>query len=109
MGCDYYTWIETIIVYKDISGVIRKFIDKEERQKRYVYEDNTDTDFQSLPSIADQLNTEICDYGKKKMFMDTYWLCTYNGKSRIRELCEANEIPLTSLVEVYKQMQGCLR
>jgi hypothetical protein len=106
MGCDYYTWIETIIVYKDLSGTVCRFVERGPTQRRYEDVGEIDTDFKLPPTTGQILADEIRTYSQKKMFMDNYWLCHYNGKMRIRELCTANEIPFDSLIEVYKQLGG---
>ena len=106
MGCDYYTWIETIIVYKDLSGTVCRFVERGPTQRRYEDVGEIDTDFKVPPNTGQILADEIRAYSQKKMFMDNYWLCHYNGKMRIRELCMANEILFDSLIEVYKQMGG---
>jgi hypothetical protein len=106
MGCDYYTWIETIIVYKDLSGAPCRFVDRGPTERHYEDFSSIDTDFKPLPVTGYILAEEIKGYGQKKMFMDNFWLCHYNGKMRIRDICDANEIPFDSLVEVYKQMNG---
>jgi len=106
MGCDYYTWIETIIVYKDLSGVVCRFVDRGTPQRCYEELDDIDTDFKPLPTTGQILNEEIRVYGKKTLFTAGMWVCHYNGKMRIRELCEAHKIPFDALVEVYKQMGG---
>ena len=106
MGCDYYTWIETIIVYKDLSGITCRFVERGPTQRCYENVEDIDTDFKALPTTGQILADEIRCYSQKKMFMDNYWVCHYNGKMRIRGLCMANEIPFDSLIEVYKQMGG---
>ena len=108
MGCDYYTWIETIIVYKDLSGAMDQFVEHGPTERRYEYEtvEYIDTDFKLPPTTAQILADEIRFYGRKLMYTAGLWICHYNGKMRIREICEANEIPFNSLVEVYKQMGG---
>jgi len=106
MGCDYYTWIETIIVYKDLSGVTCRFLERGPTERRYESVEDIDTDFKALPTTGQILADEIRAYSQKKMFMDNYWLCHYNGKMRIREICDKNGISFNSLVEVYKQMGG---
>jgi len=106
MGCDYYTWIETILVYKDLSGTVCRFVQQGEKQRCYEELDDIDTDFKVPPTTGQLLAEEIRVYGKKVMFTAGFWVCHYNGKMRIRELCEANKIPFDSLTEVYKQMGG---
>jgi len=106
MGCDYYTWIETIIVYKDLSGVVGQFVERSPIQRCYETVEDVDTDFKLPLTTSQILNEEIRIYGKKIMFTAGLWICHYNGKMRIRAICEVNGIPFDSLVEVYKQMGG---
>ena len=106
MGCDYYTWIETIIVYKDLSGGTGRYVDRGASQRCYEELEDIDTDFKVPPTTGQILAEDIRVYGKKTMYTAGLWVCHYNGKMRIRELCEANKIPFDSLIEVYKQMGG---
>ena len=106
MGCDYYTWIETIVVYKDLSGSLCRFVDQGAKKRCYEELDDIDTDFKPLPTTGQVLNEIIRVYGKKLMLTAGLWVCHYNGKMRICELCDANKIPFDSLVEVYKQLGG---
>jgi hypothetical protein len=106
MGCDYYTWIETIIVYKDLSGAVTRYVDRGVSQRCYEELDDIDTDFKLPPTTGQILAEEIRVYGKKPMHKAGMWVCHHNGKMRIQEICEKNGIPFDSLVEVYKQMGG---
>jgi len=106
MGCDYYTWIETIIVYKDLSGATRRFVEQGEKQRCYEELDDIDTDFKVPPTTGQILAEEIRVYGKKIMFADGKWLCHLNGKNRIRDLCAAEKLPFDGIIEVFKQMDG---
>jgi hypothetical protein len=106
MGCDYYTWIETIIVYKDLSGATCRFVERGPTERRYESVEDIDTDFKALPTTVQVLADTIRAYGKKTMHTAGFWVCHYNGKMRIREICDKNGISFNSLVEVYKQMSG---
>ena len=106
MGCDYYTWIETIIVYKDLSGGTCRFVERGPTERCYENIGDIDTDFKVPPTTGQILADEIRTYGKKLMHTAGLWVCHYNGKMRIQDICEKNEIPFGSLVEVYKQMGG---
>ena len=106
MGCDYYTWVETVIVYKDLSGATHRFVERGPQEKHYDDLSDVDTDFRALPQTSQLVAEAIRAYGNKKMFTDTYWLCHYNGKLRIKDLCTANDIPFDSLVSVHKQLGG---
>jgi len=106
MGCDYYTWIETIIVYRDLSGATGRFVERGPAERCYEELDDIDTDFKVPPTTGQILAELIRVYGKKTMYTAGLWVCHYNGKMRIRELCATNAIPFDSLVEVFKQMGG---
>ena len=106
MGCDYYTWIETIIVYKDLSGATCRFVERGPTKRCYESFEDIDTDFKALPTTGQFLADEIRAYGKKTLYTVGFWVCHYNGKMRIREICDKNGILFNSLVEVYKQMGG---
>ena len=106
MGCDYYTWIETIIVYKDLSGTLQYFVERGMMEKHYEDLSHIDTDFKLPPSPKQIIDEDIRIYGKKFLYTAGLWICHYNGKMRIYELCETNNIPINSLVEVYKKKNG---
>ena len=109
MGCDYYTWIETVIEYRDTSGVLMTYIDKpeyEQFKRNYVYEESYDSDLEERP---DQLSVDIAHYGKKVLYEDEIWSCTESGKRRSLYLCESQKIPVDRVVTVYKVMNGYWR
>ena len=129
MGCDYYTWIETVIEYKDLSGNLRTYIDKpdfEQYERNYEYNlGNTyDPDFEDRPE-NNELDQKILFYGVKVLFENGKWLCNENGKARImgilnKEFCDMSDdeseeetkndkIPVESLVKVIKRMNGYWR
>jgi hypothetical protein len=109
MGCDYYTWIETVIEYRDTSGVLMTYIDKpeyEQFKRNYVYEESYDSDLEERP---DQLSVDIAYYGKKILYEDEIWICTESGKQRILTVCSSQNIPIDRLETVYKVMNGYWR
>ena len=103
MGCDYRIWIETVVQYRDISGIIQSFIEGEEPQRKY-NQYNGDPDF-DLPY---SLNDEIRDYGRKIMFENNVWFCLPAGKMRIQGICYERKISFDSLVSVFKFKNGYL-
>jgi hypothetical protein len=110
MGCDYYTWIETVVEYRDTSGVLMTYIDKpefEQFKRNYVYDDGCyDPDFEWPPN---QLTVDIAYYGKKVLYENEIWLCIESGKQRILTLCYSQNIPIDRLETVYKVMNGYWR
>jgi hypothetical protein len=111
MGCDFYTWIETVIEWKDLSENLALYIDKpdfEEYTRRYCWRtENYDPDFEEKPE--DELRLEIREFGTKVLFEKGNWLCKEAGKNRILYLLEQQKIPLENLVSVYKRMDGYWR
>ncbi len=111
MGCDYYTWVETVILYRDVSGNSCKFVDKpefEQYTRRYCYGPaGHDPDFDDPPE--GELEREIREYGTKLLFNDGEWLCKEAGKTRIVTICAEEKIPVGQLVRVFKQMNGYWR
>lgn len=109
MGCDYYTWIETVVEYRNASGVLMTYNDKpefEDYKRNYVYEESYDSD---LEEPRDQLALDIADYGKKVLYTNGTWSCTEHGKQRLTTLCTTKQIPLNSVVNIYKVMNGYWR
>jgi hypothetical protein len=112
MGCDYYTWIETVIEYKDVSGNLCKYIEQpefEEYERHYIYsyeETSYDPDFEDPPPKRNHLQEKINEFGVKVLFENNLWKCNENGKRRIIELLEENKIPFESITKVYKCMNG---
>ena len=112
MGCDYYTWIETVIQYTDASGNQREYIDKpayEAYDRHYCFgEVGYDPDFDAPPG-EDELMCMIREYGVKTLYADRKWLCRDHGKQRILEICCHHDIPVGSLTRVFKLMNGYWR
>jgi hypothetical protein len=110
MGCDYYTWVQTVVVYRTSAGSVRTFkpvVSMDEYDRHYDYEnDSRDSDFEEW---IDMLEVRKKEYGKKVLFADGAWTCTQGGRSRIEHLCEKNEISVESLIEVYKILDGYRR
>ena len=110
MGCDYYTWIETVILYRDASGNSCQYVDKpafEQYDRRYrMGTGSYDPDFESPP---DELDQAIRYYNTKLLFNDGEWLCNETGKARVIVICDKQKIPVAELVRVYKQMNGYWR
>jgi hypothetical protein len=112
MGCDYYTWIQTILEWKDTSGRMKQYIEKpefEQYERHYIYsyeETNYDSDFEDPPPKRNHLQEKIEEYGVKVLFEDGSWKCNENGKKRILEILNENKIPVESLTNVYKCMNG---
>jgi len=111
MGCDYYTWIETIIQWKDLSGNLVHYVDKPEFQKydrRYCWRREVyDPDFEDEPE--DELDLEIREYGKKVLFSEGKWLCKEAGKQRILDILAERGVPVERLQYVCKKMNGYWR
>jgi len=48
-------------------------------------------------------------YGERDSIKDGVWICQPEGKERILAICEAQKIPVESLVRVYKFKTGWWR
>jgi hypothetical protein len=111
MGCDYYTWIETVIQYTDASGNQSEYKEKpefEEYERHYCFgSPDYDPDFDDPPE--DELVVQIRQYGVKTLYADGAWRCKESGKQRILEICCHHDIPVASLTRVFKQMDGYWR
>lgn len=108
MGCDYYTWIETVIEYRDASGVLMTYIDKpefEDYERHYDYS-SYDPDLEEKP---DPLSDRIARYGKQALFNNGAWICKEHGKQRILAVCEKQKILADGLLSVFKRMGGYWR
>ncbi len=112
MGCDYYTWLETIIEWKDLSGNLHIYIQTpefEQYERHYRWSDSTyDADFEDPPQ-RDELKEMIWSYGEKIFYENGVWECKEAGKNRILSILDTKKIPLTSVLRVYKQMNGYWR
>lgn len=111
MGCDFMTWVQTYIEYKDLStNEIKIYVElvhpkNIERHYGYFgYENTYDPDFESPPEHP--MFQMINDYGKRLMFENGKWLCNSHGESSVHLLCEENNIPFDNIVCVYKRMDG---
>ena len=101
MGCDYRIWIETVIQYRDASGMIQTEIEGEEPQRRWnIYPH--DTDFEEVYGLSQ----EIREYGKMVLYQDGAWYCLPAGKMRIQEICYKRKIPFDSIVYIFKFKNG---
>lgn len=112
MGCDYYTWIETVIEWKDLSGNIRKYTDKpgfEQYERHYIWNDSIyDADFDDPPE-SDELEEMIFNYGVKVLYENGNWKCKEAGKNRIMYILKYINISPESLIKVCKKMNGYWR
>ncbi len=108
MGCDYYTWIETVIEWIDASGNFNTFIDKpdfEQYNRHYDgYRADYDPDVEDPPKT--NLEIEIENYGEIVLFENGTWLCKEAGKRRILQILNDNHIPIEGLRKVFKRMDG---
>ena len=114
MGCDYYTWVETVILWKDAQGKERHYKEKpgpENYERNYSFRDygSYDPDLEEAPAHDQELKDAIYSYGKKILFENGEWICTEVGKQRILQVCEEHKIPVESITVVYKKMNGYWR
>lgn len=114
MGCDYYTWIETVIQYVDSSNSQKEYVEKPDRddyKRNYDFScysaDKYDPDFDDPPQHP--MYRDIESYGQKDMFINNTWVCKPHGKSTIEELCKDHNIPIDKLMRVFKRMDGFIR
>ena len=111
MGCDYYTWIETVIDYKDLSGKRREYIERpdfEEYERNYEYSSGSyDTDLEDPPENSLEIKKKW--YGEKVLFENGSWKCKEAGKQRVQKLLEEQKISLESVVRIFKRMDGYWR
>ena len=103
MGYDYYTWIDTVIEYVDLSGIQQSVVDSDEKLGKYVYYGDPDFD------EPYNLNREIKSYGKKYLYQNETWRGLSASKERIQGLCTDNNIPFDRLVAVFKVRNGYVR
>ena len=111
MGCDYYTWIETVIIYKDLSGNSCEFVEEvdfDDYKRNYDYGSETyDPDVEDPPE--NPLTRDKRLYGSKYLYCNSMWVCKEPGKIRVLKMLEQHNIPLDRVVEVYKRMNGYWR
>jgi hypothetical protein len=112
MGCDYYTWVETVIQYVDASNNQQEYIEKpafDEYERNYAdgYYSSYDPDFEDPPEYP--MYSDIRRYGQKDMYINNTWICKPHGKSSIEAICEEQKIPIDKLTHVFKRMNGYLR
>lgn len=108
MGCDYYTWHETHILFTDPSGVEVKFVIKDDNKwGHHAYERNYDPDFEDAHPFDQQMRQDIAFYGKKELYHHKYgWSCNLNGKLRIERILAGYLLPVGTLKQVYKVLNG---
>ena len=107
MGYDYMVWIETVVQYRDESGLIKSVIEGDRPQRKH----NTfmgDPDFDLDCDRPYTLNDEIRDYDRKILFQNGIWYCLPAGKIRIQGICYERKIPFDSIVQVFKFKNGFL-
>jgi hypothetical protein len=111
MGCDYYTWIETVIEYRNENGETVTYIEKpefEEYEKHYtVTYLKHDPDFDA--PLEDELKAEIKRYGEPILYNGTRWVCQKAGVDRVTTLLEEQNILLSNVVRVFKRTNGYWR
>ena len=111
MGCDYYTWIETVIVWKDSSGNLVTFVEEvdfDDYKRNYDYTSGSyDADVEDPPENPLDLDKRL--YGEKYLYCNNMWVCKEPGIQRVKGLLEKQNIPLDRLVEAYKRMNGYWR
>lgn len=114
MGCDYYTWVETVIQYVDDSNNQQEYIEKpefERYERNYDYScyggGSYDPDFEDPPEYP--LYSDIKSYGEKDMFVNGSWVCKPHGKLGIETICEDQNIPFDKVTRVFKRMNGYIR
>ena len=97
MGCDYYTWIETVIEYTTAAGT-EKYIEKGEPECHYII-----SDFDENP--VEELEWAVIEYGKPDLFENGQWVA---DRDCIEALCEENKIPTNTITRVFKRKSGRL-
>jgi hypothetical protein len=111
MGCDYYTWIETVIVYKDLSDNRCEFVEEvdfDDYKRNYDYSSGSyDPDVEDPPENPLERDKRL--YGANYLYCNNMWVCKEAGIQRVKGLLEEQKIPLDSVVEVYKRMDGYWR
>ena len=112
MGCDQYTWVETVVDFRDSSGNKQKFVEEvphEQREKHQIFHcDEYDKDFED-PHNEDELETKKMVYGEKILQEDGQWFCKPHGIDRVKTLLANQKIDITTVVCVYKRLNGFWR
>ena len=108
---DYYTCLITVIEYTDATGERYRVWDAGEKVGVHVAPQPTqiDTDFEVvLPPdqwIAQDMKKRRFDYGVKEMYENGRWRCTPSGKERIMDICQKCDIPMNTVLRVFKHLE----
>lgn len=103
MGCDYYTWVETVIIYTDVSGNEQKHIHQEEWEKHYLSEYASPTEIQEMIACDSEFHGTISYYDAGG------WDCTEEDRQSILEICNTRTIPEDAIVSVCERLNGWVR
>ena len=111
MGCDYYTWIETVIEYTNEKGETVEYVEKpefEQYEKHYEFHsDSYDSDLDNPPE--DSLTLRKRSYGEKILYNGNRWVCLEAGITRVTKVLAGQNIPLDKVVRIFKRMGGYWR
>lgn len=109
MGCDYYTWIETVVEYTNEKGEIVEYVEKPEfKEKHYVFGDRSyDPDFENPPD--NELDIRKREYGELPLYNGTRWVCLEAGITRVTTILAEKNIPLDKVTRIFKRMNGYWR
>ena len=112
MGCDYYTYVITRIQFTNENGTLISYDEQGERERHEYYGGGPgyDPDLEPPVSYSDCIQAVIdmhaWGYGEKNLFVNGQWTCQPAGKERLLALCAAQEIPVATVVRIYKFKSG---
>ena len=111
MGCDYYTWIETVVEYTDGEGKAKTYVEKpdfDHYERHYEgYSRSYDPDFEDPPESGLEIRKR--EYGEKILYNGARWLCNQSGIDRVKEILASKNIAITSVACAFKRMNGYWR
>jgi hypothetical protein len=109
MGCDYYTWIETVVEYTDGEGKTKTYVEKpdfDHYERHYDGYSEHDADFEDPYNPLEEKKSY---YGEKDLYTDGKWVCKPAGIARMTQMLETNTIPLERVTRIFKQLNGYWR
>jgi hypothetical protein len=103
MGYSYVSWVKTVILYSDLSGIneggIAECVELGKRYKTIVIE--------KAGEKSVTLEDDIREYGLRRWF-DGEWLCESDTMQRhvMLAMCKRYRVPPESLISITQELEG---
>jgi hypothetical protein len=107
---DYYMCFVTTVEYIHADGECYRVWEAAEKEGVIAAPRTPiDPDFEEVLSdedwIAQDMKKRRKAYGIRYMFNQAHWKCTPLGKERIKELCKKCDIPMNTVIRVFKHLE----